>query len=94
MKMLRGSLKKIYYMKSTGSPVFDEAYLVIRNDYSDDFACPNLAEEAERIIRETSDIFKKKRKKRIAARKIAFFALGAASSGAIIGIVSLIIAIA
>ena len=94
MKMLRGCQRKVYYMKNTGSSVFDEAYLIIRNDYSDDGTCSNLAEEAERIIKESSDIFKKKRKKSIVARRAAIFALGAASSSAIIGIVSLLIALA
>ena len=91
MKLLRGCEKRIYYMKSTRSALFEEAYFVLKKDCGGEQKNTSLAEEADRIIRDSSAFFTRKRKRRSAAGRAAFFSLGAATSAAIIGIASLLI---
>ncbi len=80
-------------MKNTGSSYFEEAYFILKNT-SDPITTEknrDLAEEAERIIRETSSYFKGRAKRHSIIGRVAMFALGAASSSAMIGIIVLII---
>ena len=51
--MVRGCQKKIIYLKSTGSEVFDEAYFVVSDKAPDENKgeC-NMVEEANRILNE------------------------------------------
>lgn len=92
--MLRGCQKRVYHVKSVGGKYFDEAYFILKKDapevtgrtYSAD-----LAEEADRIIREAVTSYGIPRKSPLRMGKAAAFALGAASSSALIGTVALII---
>ncbi len=94
MKMLRGCQKKVYFMKNTGSAYFEEAYFILKNTSADHIEAGknrDLAEEAERIIKEASSYFKGHAKRHSIIGRAAMFALGAASSSAMIGIIVLII---
>jgi len=94
MKLIRGCEKRIYYMKNTGSSIFEEAYFVLKNNPScADIKNNSLAEEADRIISESCILFTKKRKKSRALGRAIFFSLGVGFASVVIGIVSLLIGI-
>lgn len=93
--MLKGCQKKIYYMKNLGGKYFDEAYLILKPDIPEkkgENYSRDLAAEAERIVQEACGGFDIK-KYTISPKisKAMSFALGAASSSAIIGITALLI---
>lgn len=98
--MLRGCQKRIYYMKNPGSKYFEEAYLILKKDapqsknpaLSYDFS-RDLASEADRIVRDACNYFSPPPKTRLFGRAAAF-ALGAASSSALIGTVALVLSFA
>lgn len=93
--MLRGCTKKIYYMKNPGSRYFEEAYLILKKDVPQSqipSSSSDLAVEAERIVRDACNYFAPP-KTRLFGRAAAF-ALGAATSSAIIGTVTLVLALA
>ena len=50
--MVRGCQKKIVYLKSTGSDVFDEAYFVVRDGVLSNFGECDMIKEANRILDE------------------------------------------
>ena len=91
--MIHGCQKKIYHVRNVGGRYFDEAYLVLRDGLPEDSRAPakDLADEADRIIREASASVRLKRAKNSSGLKNAvIFALGAATSSAVIGTVALI----
>lgn len=75
--MIKGSRKNMYYVRDTGSPVFSEAYFVLRHGTE----CPvhenDLAAEADRIIREKFSGKPRRRKITKCISVIAFLAGGA-----------------
>lgn len=95
--MVKGCQRKIYYLKNTGSKYFEEAYLVLKREESGKAQASQteLSREAERIIKEALpcqggfDISRYTTPPVIG--KAMSFALGAASSSALIGIVALLI---
>ena len=93
--MPRGCQKKIYYMKNPPGRYFEEAYLILRRDLPENgrVISPDLACEADWIIRDASSYFSPPVKTRYFSRGAAF-ALGAASSSALIGTVALILGLA
>lgn len=93
--MTKGCQKRIYYMKNPGGKYFEEAYLILKKDIPEHSGCtsPDLATEAERIVNNACDYFAPHRKERLIGRAGAF-ALGAASSSALIGAVALIAGLA
>ncbi len=96
MKMLRGCQKKVYFMKNVGGAYFEEAYLILKKDFTETNGMllnHDLATEADRIIREASNCFSRNKKKGLFFNRAIAFALGAASSSAIIGTIALIIGI-
>lgn len=90
--MTKGCQKRIYYMKNPGGKYFEEAYLILKKDVGDrnGYAAPDLATEAERIVSGACDYFAPRKKDHLIGRAGAF-ALGAASSSALIGAVALIV---
>ncbi len=92
--MQKGCQKRIYFIKNTNSRYFEEAYLVLKNDVLlTDSAKHNvtLADEAKRIIR---DIYEPQQPKlAFSIGKAAAFALGAASSSALIGTIALLVGV-
>ena len=54
--MVRGCQKKIVYLKSTGSDVFDEAYFVVRETALDKISECDMVKEANRILEECTSL--------------------------------------
>ena len=50
--MVRGCQKRIIYLKSTGSEVFDEAYFVVRDEALSNIGECDMVKEANRILDE------------------------------------------
>ncbi len=94
---MRGCRKSIYHMKNTGSKYFTEAYLVIKSDSirMTEYGKKELSEEADRIVKEAlAEVGMSDKPSHCSTPvigKAMSFALGAASSSALIGIVALII---
>lgn len=94
---MRGCRKSIYHLKNTGSKYFTEAYLVIKSDSMgiSEYGKKELSEEAEKIVKaalaEVGMADKPSHSTPPLIGKAMSFALGAASSSALIGIVALII---
>ncbi len=57
--MVRGCQKKIVYLKSTGSEVFDEAYFVVRDGALANKGECDMIEEANKILNECMAIDEK-----------------------------------
>ena len=98
---MRGCEKKIYCVKNASSAYFEEAFFVLRGTAAFPEGKPaaqTLAEEAERIIREAAGCVRETPAKVPAPiRRLPSplaFALGAASSSALIGTIALIAALA
>jgi hypothetical protein len=55
---MRGTQKRVVYLKNTGSKMFEEAYFIIRENISTDSSSSDsdLIKEASRIINEHSKI--------------------------------------
>ena len=90
--MMKGCQKKIYYMKNPPGKYFEEAYLILKRDIPESkeyMRSPDLACEADRIVRDASNYFAPP-KTHFFNRGVAF-ALGAASSSALIGTIALIL---
>ena len=87
--MIKGCQKKIIHLKNTGSPYFEEAYFILKDDGS--LPCENdMVKEALRIA-EASNSRK--------SRGSAFFGglipalIGAASASFLFGIILLLVAL-
>ena len=99
--MRKGCTKKIYHVKNLGGKYFEEAYLVIRPGIVSDCASAqrisrsgdDMAAEAEKIIRE-AEREKNVRGKPLKLTRLGAYALGAASSSALIGVISLLVGLA
>jgi len=92
--MLHGCQKRIYLIKNIGGTYFEEAYLVLKNDAP--LSCgvkhnANLAAEAEKIVRNACRITTESKPVPLSVGKVASFALGAASSSALIGTIALLV---
>ena len=76
---MRGYQKRVIYLKNTGSPLFDEAYFVIKKDaYRVSVSMPDMVREANRIISENI-----REKKKISLRSLGYiisFIVGASLS--------------
>lgn len=93
--MFHGCQKRMYCMKNLGGLYFEEVYFILKKNAPDELSpigSLDLAGEAERIVREAGDSIpcRQVQKKRKISRAAAF-ALGAASSSAVIGTVALIV---
>ena len=91
--MLRGCQKRIYHIKKLDSAYFEEAYLVLRSGFPESGGSSDLAEEAERIVKEACGCRNFIQKHPLVMNRGLAFALGAASSSALIGTIALLIAV-
>ncbi len=82
---MRGYQKKVVYLKNTGSPVFEEAYFVIKTDCQkeDKYTGEKLIEEANRIVEENKKLYCGNRTKRFSASNFIIFGIGFLSSAII-----------
>ncbi len=61
---MKGYQRRVVFLKNTGSPLFEEAFFVMRSDeVAEGKSEADMASEADRIIKET--FIKGKRKKKI-----------------------------
>ncbi len=96
---MRGCRKQMYHMKNPGGLYFEEVYFVLKTSVGDrpsPLTELDLAGEAERIVRDAADSLPCRRRTGLADRPFPIsrgvaFALGAASSSAVIGTVALIL---
>ena len=92
---MHGCQKRMYCMKNVGGLYFEEVYFVLKKtapDASSLLGSRDLAEEAERIVREAAGSLPCRRAARTPLfGRAAAFALGAASSSAVIGTAALIL---
>ena len=75
---MRGYQKKVVYLKNTGSPVFEEAYFIIKSDYKEDdrYAGNALIEEANRIVEENKKLYYGNKTKRFSLGNLVIFGIG------------------
>jgi len=99
--MIKGCQKRFYRVKNPQSSIFEEAYFVLKNNISSEYAPGmkyvsdgEMAAEAERLVKDMcpAECSIASPKKSIASGKAGAFALGAVSSSAIIGTVALVLA--
>ena len=92
---MHGCQKRMYCMKNVGGLYFEEVYFVLKKtapDAHSPLGSRDLAGEAERIVREASESLPCRRSSHTPViGRAAAFALGAASSSALIGTVALIL---
>ena len=78
---MRGCQKKVIFLKNTGCELFDEAYFVVSRECEEKNVCEDsMIAAANRIIKDSIELDKEKRKKRFikGAIKITLpFLLGA-----------------
>lgn len=80
---MRGSEKRVIFLRDTGSRYFEEAYFVLRRGIAEaDTPEEDMVREAQRIIRDCGAYPCRGRK--MGAKALSFLA-GAASAGALIG---------
>ena len=80
---MRGSEKRVIFVRDTGSRFFEEAYFVLRHGASEaDPSGADMVREAQRIVRDCGAYPRSGR--RLGAKTLSFLA-GAASAGALIG---------
>ena len=97
--MIKGCQRRIYHIKNTSSPIFEEAYFVLKKrstwEYTPGLNHINdseMAAEAERIIAEVCRGCSHKPAKQFPRmNKASAFALGALSSSAVIGLSALLL---
>jgi len=93
---MHGYQKRMYCMKNIGGVYFEEVYFILKKNAPDALSplgSIDLAGEAERIVREASESLPCRRKnaRHPVIGRAAAFALGAASSSALIGTIALIL---
>ena len=93
---MHGCQKRMYCMKNIGGVYFEEVYFILKKNAPDarsPLGSIDLAGEAERIVREASETLPcRAAKHHPVLSRAAAFALGAASSSALIGTIALILA--
>lgn len=100
--MIRGCQKRIYYVRDPRSPLFAEAYFILKNEQSVSPGEAEMAAEARRIVENFSlpgSLQPGKRRPPLppavcTGQKIGAFIVGAASSSAVIGGIALLMAFA
>lgn len=85
---MRGSEKRVIFVRDTGSRIFEEAYFIVRRGIGENGITPNADEmvrEAQRIVRESGSCYPSAARRRRIRGGILSFLAGAASAGALIG---------
>ena len=85
---MRGSEKKIIYVKDTGSKIFEEAYFVIRRGVDGEDCRPSendMVREATRIVALNGAEYPAARRRRRLRTKILSFLAGAAAATSVFG---------
>ena len=90
--MVRGCQRKIYVVKSTESPLFEEAYFILKRNPAHQTAISEseMAREANRIVQDICGVSNLYRKNNGLGTKVWAFVLGAAASSAVMGSLALV----
>lgn len=80
---MRGSEKRVIFVRDTGSQLFEEAYFIVRRGAGAPPSANDMVTEAQRIVSEASG-YPVRRTRNGNGRLLPFLA-GAASAGALIG---------
>ncbi len=72
---MKGTQRKIIFLKSTKSKRFDEAYFVLKDDLINDDE-DEILKEAERILFSAESCKRKKEKRRLSFKGLFLFSLG------------------
>ncbi len=94
-KHMRGSEKKIIYVRDTGSKLFEEAYFVLRrgvSDGADGTDEADMVREASRIVEEGSLRYPATARRARLRRAMTLFLSGAATAVAFLGSLAWVIA--
>lgn len=70
---MRGCQRKIILLKGTDSQIFDEAYFLLRRDF-EERGQEEIVREAQRIVDRNTT---RRRRRRVSARDMIVFAIGA-----------------
>ena len=93
--MVRGCQRKIYVVKNPESPLFEEAYFILKQNLprKTEVSPNEMAEEAKRIVKDVCGLAPLYPKTgNIFHNRLLAFVLGAAASSALIGSVALTLA--
>ena len=85
---MRGSEKRVIFVRDTGSRIFEEAYFIVRRGIGENGAPPSADEmvrEAQRIVQENGRLYPASARRRKIRGGLLTFLAGAASAGAVIG---------
>lgn len=92
---MRGSEKKIIYVRDTGSKLFEEAYFVLRRGVSDGDGClseDDMVQEASRIVEEGGMQYPATAHRARRMRAMTLFLSGVATAVALLGSLAWVIA--
>ena len=92
---MRGSEKKIIYVKDTGSKLFEEAYFVLRRgvcEGEDPVSEDDMVTEASRIVEEGNVCYPASARRARHRRSLTLFFAGAATAVAFLGSLAWVIA--
>lgn len=88
--MIKGTERKIIFLKSTKSKKFDEAYFVIKDDLINDDET-EILREAEKILFSAESCKKRKRKSSFSFKGLFLFFLGLSLGATVSLIISLFV---
>lgn len=92
---MRGSEKKIIYVRDTGSKLFEEAYFIVRRGVCEGDGCvseDDMVTEASRIVEEGNVCYPASVRRARHRRSLTLFFAGAATAVAFLGSVAWIVA--
>ena len=92
---MRGSEKKIIYVKDTGSKLFEEAYFVLRRGVTEGdspLSEEDMVREASRIVEEGNVCYPASARKARRSRAMTLFFSGAGTAIALLGTLAWVIA--
>lgn len=85
---MRGSEKRVIFVRDTGSRIFEEAYFIVRRGIGEGEETTgedDMIREARRIVRESAADYPARARRRRRWGRLLSFLAGAASAGALIG---------
>lgn len=86
--MIKGCQKKVVLIRSPKSPIFEEAYLIMR-PAEEGFSDSDIVSEADRILSACREKGKKKRKW-VSGRELLFFSAGVLLATVALGLLLLL----
>lgn len=85
---MRGSEKRVIFIRNTGSRIFEEAYFIVRRgigENGESTSTDDMVREAQRIVRDSGHMYPASGRRHRFRKSALSFLAGAASAGAVIG---------